>query len=57
MLSTNLLAQEAATLVTFIETGDAGQSESVSKLDKEAQTEMLTAQATEEKLGLWEAKK
>lgn len=56
ILSTNLLAQEAATLVTFIETGDAAQSESVSKLDKAAQTEMLTAQATEEKLGLWEKK-
>ena len=56
MLCTNLIAQEAATLVTFIETGDAAQSDRVAKLDKNAQTEMLTAQATEEKLGLWGAK-
>jgi len=56
-LSTNLLAQEAAALVTSIETSDASQTESVATLDKEAQTEMLTAQATEEKLGLWEVKK
>ncbi len=56
MLSTNLLAQEAATLRLFIETGDAKQSDSVSHLEKAAQTEMLTAQATEEKLGLWDKK-
>ena len=54
MLATNLLAQEAATLVTFIETGDVKLGDSVSQLDKEAQTEMLTARAAEEKLGLWE---
>ena len=54
MLSTNLLAQEAATLRAFIETGDAKQSDSVSKLEKASQTEMLTAQAEEEKLGLWD---
>ena len=53
MLSTNLLAQEAATLRAFIETGDTRQSDSVSKLEKAAQTEMLTAQAAEEKMGLW----
>jgi len=56
MLSTNLLAQEAATLRAFIETGDSKQSDSVSKLEKEAQTEMLTAQAAEEKMGLWDKK-
>ena len=56
MLSTNLLAQEAATLRAFIETGDPKQSDSVSHLEKEAQTEMLTAQAAEEKLGLWDKK-
>ncbi len=56
-LATNLLAQEAATLVAFIETGDTKQSDNVSLLEKSAQTEMLTAQATEEKLGLWEGKK
>ena len=56
MLSTNLLAQEAATLRAFIETGDTRQSDSVSKLEKAAQTEMLTAQAAEEKMGLWSKK-
>jgi len=57
MLSTNLLAQEAALLVTFIETGDPQQSDRVAMLEKAADTEMLTAQATEEKLGLWNGKK
>jgi tetratricopeptide (TPR) repeat protein len=57
MLSTNLLAQEAAMLVSFIETGDAQQSDSVATLEKAAATEMLTAQATEENLGLWTGKK
>ena len=52
-LSTNLLAQESATLVTFIETGDSRQSDSIARLERAAATEMLTAQATEEKLGLW----
>jgi tetratricopeptide (TPR) repeat protein len=56
-LATNLLAQEAATLVVFIETGDTQQGDSVSQLEKSAQTEMLTAQAAEEKLGLWDGKK
>ncbi len=56
VLSTNLLAQEAATLVTFIETGDSRQSDSLSLLERGAATEMLTAQATEEKLGLWKNK-
>ncbi len=56
MLSTNLLAQEAATLRAFIETGDPKQSDSVSHLEKAAQTEMLTAQALEEKLGLRDKK-
>ncbi len=53
MLSTNLLAQEAAALVTFIETGDTGQSDSMAQLEHAAATEMLTAQAAEERLGLW----
>ena len=57
MLATNLLAQEAATLVTFIETGDAKLGDSISKLDKEVQMEMLTARASEEKHGMWEANK
>ena len=56
MLSTNLLAQEAATLVTYIETGDSRQNDSISQLERAAATEMLTAQATEEKLGLWNEK-
>ena len=55
-LSTNLLAQEAATLVTLIETGDSRQNDSISLLERGAATEMLTAQATEEKLGLWKKK-
>ncbi len=55
-LSTNLLAQESATLVTFIETGDSRQNDSISLLERGAATEMLTAQATEEKLGLWREK-
>ena len=56
VLSTNLLAQESATLVTFIETGDSRQNDSISQLERGAATEMLTAQATEEKLGLWKEK-
>lgn len=56
ILSTNLLAQESATLVTFIETGDSRQNDSISLLERGAATEMLTAQATEEKLGLWKKK-
>ncbi len=56
VLSTNLLAQESATLVTFIETGDSRQNDSISQLERGATTEMLTAQATEEKLGLWKEK-
>jgi tetratricopeptide (TPR) repeat protein len=55
-LATNLLAQEAATLVSSIETGDAAQGARVSQLEKAAQTEMLTAQAAEEKQGLWAGK-
>ena len=53
MLSTNLLAQESAALVTFIETGDTRQSDSIAQLEHAAATEMLTAQAAEERLGLW----
>ncbi len=52
-LSTNLLAQESAALVAFIETGDSEQNDTIAKLERAAGTEMLTAQATEEKLGLW----
>ena len=57
MLAANLLAQEAATLVTFIETGDAKLGDGVSQLDKEVQMEMLTARAAEEKHGMWEVNK
>ncbi len=53
MLSTNLLAQESAALVTFIETGDTRQEGSMAQLEHAAATEMLTAQAAEERLGLW----
>ena len=55
-LSTNLLAQESAALVAFIETGDSRQNDMISQLEHSASTEMLTAQATEEKLGLWKEK-
>jgi len=53
VLSANLLAQEAATLVSMIETGSAVTEATVADLDKSAMTEMLTARAAEEKLGLW----
>ena len=53
MLAANLLAQEAATLVSAIETGSDQTTATVSDLDKSAMTEMLTARAAEEKLGLW----
>lgn len=53
VLSANLLAQEAATLVSMIETGSETAAATVSDLDKSAMTEMLTARAAEEKLGLW----
>ncbi len=53
VLSANLLAQEAATLVSMIETGSDATASTVSDLDKSAMTEMLTARAAEEKLGLW----
>ncbi len=55
-LSTNLLAQEAATLVTYIETSDSRRDDRISRLEHAAATEMLTAQATEERLGLWTRK-
>jgi tetratricopeptide (TPR) repeat protein len=54
--ATHLLAQQAAVLVTFIETADAAQADQAATLGKEAQSEMLTAHAAEEKLGLWGGK-
>lgn len=54
--ATHLLAQQAAVLVTYIETSDAAQAQKAAKLGKEAQSEMLTAHAAEEKLGLWGGK-
>ena len=53
VLSTSLLAQESAALVGFIETGDAKRSDTMAQLEHAAATEMLTAQAAEERLGLW----
>ena len=55
VLATHLLAQQAAVLVTYIETADTGLAEQASRLEKEAQTEMLTAHAAEQTLGLWNA--
>ena len=54
--ATHLLAQQAAVLVSFLETSDASQATQAAKLGKEAQSEMLTAHAAEEKLGLWGGK-
>lgn len=54
--ATHLLAQQAAVLVRFIETSDPQQDEMAARLGKEAQAEMLTAHAAEEKLGLWGSK-
>jgi len=54
--ATHLLAQQAAVLVTYIETSDAAQATKAAQLGKEAQSEMLTAHAAEEKLGLWGGK-
>ncbi len=53
VLATHLLAQQASVLVTYIETSDPQQADKAAQLDKEAQTEMLTAHAAEQKLGLW----
>lgn len=55
-LATNLLAQQAAMLVNYIESNDAGLAEKAAALEKNAQTEMLTAYSAERKLGLWRAR-
>lgn len=55
-LATNLLAQQAAMLVNYVETSDAGLAEKAAALEKNAQMEMLTAYSAERKLGLWRAK-
>jgi tetratricopeptide (TPR) repeat protein len=54
--ATHLLAQEAAVLVSYIETSDATEAAQAAQLEKEAQTEMLMAHAAEQKLGLWGGK-
>lgn len=54
--ATHLLAQQAAVLVNYIETSDSDQAARAAQLGKEAQTEMLIAHATEQKLGLWGGK-
>jgi hypothetical protein len=51
------MAQQAAVLVSSIEVNDAKQGEKAALLGKAAQTEMLTAHAAEEKLGLWKEPK
>ena len=55
-LAASLLAQQAAVLVSYIETGDNGQAQKIDELEKSAQTELLTAHASEQKLGLWNEK-
>jgi tetratricopeptide (TPR) repeat protein len=51
-LAINLIAQEAAVLMTYIETSDAAQGDKAASLEKSAQSEMLTAKAGEQKNGL-----
>jgi len=54
VLATHLMAQQAAVLVNYVETSDASFSGLAARLEKEAVTEMLTAHAAEQKLGLWD---
>ncbi len=54
VLATHLMAQQAAVLVNYVETSDASFSGQAALLEKEAATEMLTAHAAEQKLGLWD---
>ena len=49
----SLLAQAAAVTVDFIESNDTGRRDKAAQLEKDAQTELLTAHAAEQKLGLW----
>lgn len=55
VLATHLMAQQAAVLVSYVETSNASFSDQAARLEKEAVTEMLTAHAAEQKLGLWDA--
>ena len=57
VLATHLMAQQAAVLVNYVETSDASFSAQAALLEKEAVTEMLTAHAAEQKLGLWESQR
>ena len=52
VLATNLLSQEAAVLVTYIETSDDSQMSKAASLEKSAEAEMLTAHAAEQQQGL-----
>ena len=49
----SLLAQAAAVTVNYIESNDMGRRDKAAQLEKDAQTEMLTAHAAERRLGLW----
>ena len=49
----SLLAQAAAVTVDYIESNDMGRRDKAAQLEKDAQTEMLTAHAAEQKFGLW----
>lgn len=51
----NLIAQAAAVLIGYLETNDSAQHDKAVLLEQDAQAEMLTAHAAEEKLGLWNA--
>ncbi len=50
-----LFSQAAAVLTGYLETNDPSQHDKAVQLEKDAQTEMLTAHAAELKLGLWNA--
>jgi tetratricopeptide (TPR) repeat protein len=50
-----LFSQAAAELTGYLETNDPTQQDKAVQLEKDAQTEMLTAHAAEQKLGLWNA--
>jgi tetratricopeptide (TPR) repeat protein len=48
-----LFAQAIAVLSNYLETNDQAQHAKAVQLERDAQTEMLTAHAAEQKLGLW----
>lgn len=49
----DLLSQEAAIFVSYLETASPDEQSEMDQLEKSAQTELLTAHASEAKSGLW----